>query len=388
MRAHTGVAAVAAVLALMAVLWSPVTHDGNVGVATSGMGVALGDGVATSGFARATVLRDYRLPVDHGPHFEYQTEWWYYTGHLRSEERRFGFQLTFFRRGLSPGPPPTSGDLATNQIYFAHFAVTDVEAGEHHFTERWSRGAAGLAGARGSPYSVWLEDWRVEAVSETGDVVRLVAQDGPILLELELASRKPLVRHGERGLSPKSDEPGNASHYVGYTRLGVTGHLATDGPAVPVTGEAWFDHEWSTSALGPQAVGWDWFSLQLDDETELLYFQIRRDDGSIEAASGGTLVARDGATGRLAPSQVSLDVLDRWISPASGATYPSRWRLAVPEESLELVIEPEVADQEMRTSFVYWEGAVRVSGTRGPRRVLGRGYVELTGYARTMQGVF
>jgi predicted secreted hydrolase len=155
-----------------------------------------------------------------------------------------------------------------------------------------------------------------------------------------------------------------------------------------VSGEAWFDHEWSTSALGARAVGWDWFSLQLDDETEFLYFQIRRDDGSIEPVSSGTLVDRDGRTRRVLATEVSLTVLDRWTSPETGATYPALWRLRVSEEGLDLLVEPRIPNQEMRTSFVYWEGAVRVSGTRAGQPIRGQGYVELTGYERTMQGVF
>jgi predicted secreted hydrolase len=273
-------------------------------------------------------------------------------------------------------------------VFFAHLALTDVAANRHRFAERWTRGAGGLAGAQGDPFAVWLEDWRVDATNGDGSALRLVARDGPLRLDLELEAQKPLVRHGDRGLSPKSDEPGNASHYIGYTRLAARGHLAGDGRATAVSGDAWFDHEWSTSALGAGAVGWDWFSLQLDDGRELMYFQIRREDGGIEPVSGGTLVERDGETRRLPATTVALAVHDRWTSPETGAVYPSRWRLGVAEEGLELVVEPLVSAQEMRTSFIYWEGAVRVSGTHVGRPVSGHGYVELTGYARSMQGVF
>jgi predicted secreted hydrolase len=382
-------AALAVTLALMGVVAGdprgPEARSGPPGETW----LELGPGLDPVGFARADSALDYRLPRDHGPHFDYQTEWWYYTGHLAADDgRRFGFQLTFFRRGLSPGPPPGGPGLATNQVYFAHLAVTDVAGGRHVFAERWARGADVLAGARGDPFAVWLEDWRAEATSPDGRSARLVARDGPLALDLDLVSRKPLVRHGQRGLSPKSDEPGNASHYVGYTRMSARGRLARGGPEVAVSGEAWFDHEWSTSALGSGAVGWDWFSLQLDDGWELMYFQIRREDGSIEAVSGGTLVDPDGGTRRLAASHLSLGVLARWTSPETGATYPARWRVRVPGEGLDLLVEPWVAGQEMRTSFVYWEGAVRVSGTREARAVAGQGYVELTGYAGSMQGVF
>jgi predicted secreted hydrolase len=339
-------------------------------------------------FERAIAPRAFRWPEDHGPHFEFQTEWWYYTGQVATAHgRRFGFQLTFFRRGLSPGPPPVAG-LATNQIYFAHFALTDIGAGRHASAERLSRGAAGLAGASGQPFRVFVEDWTAVATSPDGASVRVKARDGDLVLDLELRATKPRVAHGDRGLSPKSDEPGNASFYVGYTRMAARGRVGTDGTGAEVTGEAWFDHEWSTSALGPQAVGWDWFSLQLDDGRELMLFEIRRADGRREAASGGTLVARDGRTRQLRSTDFEIAVLERWTSPESRAAYPARWRLRVPSEGLELEVTPLVAGQELRTAFVYWEGAVSVSGTSRGRPLAGRGYVELTGYARSMLGVF
>jgi predicted secreted hydrolase len=339
-------------------------------------------------FARATAPLAFRLPEDHGPHFEFQTEWWYYTGQLATADRRvFGFQLTFFRRGLSPGPPPVAG-LATNQVYFAHFALTDVAGARHASAERVSRGAAGLAAARGQPFRVFVEDWAAEGLSPDGASVRVSARDGGLVLDLELRATKPLVAHGERGLSPKSDEPGNASYYVGYTRMVARGRVGTDGQGAAVTGEAWFDHEWSTSALGPKAVGWDWWSLQLGDGRELMLFEIRRADASREGASGGTLVRQDGGTRRLRSTDFEVAVLDRWTSPHTRADYPARWRVRVPAEQLELEVTPLLPDQEMRTSFVYWEGAVSISGTSRSRPVAGRGYVELTGYARSMQGVF
>jgi len=340
-------------------------------------------------FARAASVRPFRLPADHGPHFDYETEWWYFTGNVADPKgRHFGYQLTFFRRGLSPGPPPAGPGLATNQIYFAHFALTDSTAGHHVFAERWSRGAGGLAGAQAEPLALWLEDWRVEGRRGDGSALRLEARDGPSGLDLELESEKPLANHGDRGLSPKSDEPGNASYYVGYTRLLARGRITTSAGAFEVTGTGWFDHEWSTSALGPGAIGWDWFSLQTSDQRELMFFQIRREDGSLEAASGGTLVEPDGRTRRLGATDVEVQVEKRWTSPVTGAVYPARWTVRVPSADLELRVAPWLPDQEMRTSFTYWEGAVRIEGTSAGQTVQGNGYVELTGYARSMQGVF
>ena len=340
------------------------------------------------GFARALEPRPFAFPADHGPHSNYQTEWWYYTGNLETVDgRHFGFQLTFFRRALLPAPVERSSELAADQIYFAHFAVTDVGAGQHRFYERFSRGAAGLAGASGEPYRVWLEDWSVESLDAQGTTVHLVAEQDGLAIDLQLQASKPVVAHGDRGLSPKSGEPGNASYYLSFTRMETTGRVGLDGEALDVRGESWFDHEWSTSALGPQAVGWDWFSLQLDDGREIMLYRIRREDGTIEPVSGGTLVEADGSTRRLTADQLDVAVLDTWTSPETGGEYPSRWRVLVPDAGLDLTLEPWLADQEMRVSFPYWEGAVQIRGRSAGRPVEGNGYVELTGYAISMQGI-
>ena len=357
--------------------------------ATPAPQIILGPPPDTTGFSRATLPREFTFPLDHGPHFDYQTEWWYYTGNLETAAgRHFGYQLTFFRRGLAPGAPAAGPGLVTSQIYFAHFALTDAAGERHLFSERFSRGADDLAGAAGAPFGVWLESWRVESLNADGSAVHLVAPDGDHALDLTLRALKPIVAHGDRGLSPKSEQAGNASYYLSYTRLDTTGTVTLDGETFSVQGESWFDHEWSTSALGPQAVGWDWFSLQLADGRELMYFQIRRTDGALESVSGGTLVEPDGSTRRLSAEDVQLTVSARWRSPESGADYPARWRLVIPAAGIDLTAEPWLSDQEMRVSFPYWEGAVQFSGTSNGRAVTGSGFIELTGYVASMQGVF
>ena len=345
---------------------------------------------AVPGFAKAYAPRPFQLPLDNGPHVDFQTEWWYYTGNLQDAAgRHFGYQLTFFRRGLTPGAaPPRTSSLATNQIYFAHFAITDVAGDKHHFAERFSRGAADLAGASGAPYQVWLEDWRADSLNADGTRLQLHAKEGDFALDLTLDTRKPIVAHGDRGLSPKSAEAGNASYYLSYTRMDTAGTITLNGAASAVAGTSWFDHEWSTSALGPKAVGWDWFSLQLDDEREIMFFQMRRADGTLEPVSGGTLVAADGSTRRLAAADVQLSVADTWRSPATGAAYPGAWRVVIPSAQLDLRVQPWLAQQEMLVSFAYWEGAVQISGTSAGQAITGNGYVELTGYAGSLQGQF
>jgi len=339
-------------------------------------------------FARATAVREFTLPEDHGPHYEYQTEWWYYTGNLETRSgRRFGYQLTFFRRGLSPGRPPERG-LQTNQVYLAHFALSDPDSRTHLSTERLSRGAGGLAGATGAPFRVWLEDWEATGLDEEGGAIGLRAEHEGTMIELSLRASKPLVAHGNSGLSAKSAEPGNASYYIGYTRLATAGTLHTGGETLKVTGTSWFDHEWSTSALGTGAVGWDWFSLQLDDGRDVMLFQIRREDGGIGPASSGTLVDADGTSHRLDVDDFELRALRHWRSGATGASYPVSWHVSLPGRDVDLEVTAVMDDQEMQTSFLYWEGAVDVTGTIGDEPLRGRGYLEMTGYASSMQGVF
>jgi predicted secreted hydrolase len=342
-----------------------------------------------SGYPRVEGPVPLGFPADHGPHPDYQTEWWYYTGNLSTEEgQRFGYQLTFFRRALAPPSQRSERESAwaTDQVYMGHLALTDVEGTRHQAFERFSRGAAGLAGAQSSPYRVWLEDWSVEEVSPGVTRMR-AAQDG-WGLDLLLADQKGPILQGDAGYSPKGPEPGQASHYYSLTRLETTGSVQVAGTAHSVEGWSWMDHEWSTSALAADQAGWDWFSLQLEDGSELMVFQLRKEDGSIDPFSSGTFIAPDGSTRQLSRDEFQIGVEDTWQSPHTGATYPAAWTLSVPAVDLQLEIEPYLADQELTVSYAYWEGAVRAEGERAGQSVQGSGYVEMTGYAASMQGQF
>ena len=345
----------------------------------------------TAGYARAKDVRAFRFPEDHGPHPDYKTEWWYYTGNLNAENgRHFGYELTIFRIALAPPDTfdaPRTSDWAADQLYMAHFGLTDVEAGAHYSFERFSRGAAGLAGAQAEPFRVWLEDWQAEAT--TSDVqnasavmppMRVRAAEDGVAIDLVLTPLKPHVLQGDEGLDPKGPGEGNASYYYSFTRLGTEGTVQADGETYAVEGLSWMDREWSTSALGEDQVGWDWFALQLDDGRELMYYQLRETGGRPSPFSDGVLVSEGGEGRKLSQADVRLEVTDHWTSPRSGARYPNGWRLRVPTESLALTITPYLPDQEMETSVRYWEGAVRVEGTSGGRPVGGSGYVEMTGY--------
>jgi predicted secreted hydrolase len=352
--------------------------------ATLAVAEALG-GRDTAGYARVTGPREFRFPDDHGPHPEYRTEWWYFTGNVVARDgRRFGYQLTLFRNAIAPSPPPIDSDWATNQVFMAHLAVTDARGRTFHGFERFARAAAGLAGARVRPLHVWLEDWRIEQIEPTDHAsifpLRLAAGEAGIGIDLVITATKPLVLQGERGYNRKGAQPGNASHYYSFTRLATRGSIILHGDTLPVRGESWLDREWSTFALADGQVGWDWFALQLGDTTELMYYQIRRTDGSADRWSRGSFIAADGVPRSLARDDVRLDVLDEWTSPRGGR-YPSRWRLRVPALALDVEIVPVLADQEHDAYVRYWEGAVDVRGTRAGRAVAGRGYVELTGYA-------
>ena len=250
----------------------------------------------SSGYLRAEGPVPLDFPADHGPHPDYQTEWWYYTGNLESEDgQHFGYQLTFFRRALAPPSLRTTRDSAwaADQVYMGHLALTVVDGRRYQAFERFSRGAAGLAGAQASPYAVWLEDWRVEEVAP--GTVRLQATQEGWALDLLLSDRKGPTLQGDQGYSPKGPQAGNASYYYSLTRLESSGTVQVPGAAYAVDGWSWMDHEWSTSALAADQVGWDWFSLQLDDGSELMVFQLRKEDGSIDPFSSGTFVAPDGS---------------------------------------------------------------------------------------------
>jgi predicted secreted hydrolase len=339
------------------------------------------------GYARALAPREFSFPADHGPHPDFRTEWWYYTGNLATAEgRRFGFQLTFFRSALAPEMPERGSAWATRQAWLAHFTVTDVEEERFHSSERWSRGAVGLAGVRATPFRVWVEDWSAAAAAgETGPVfpMRLRAAEGEVAIDLKLAPGKRPVLQGDRGLSRKSAEPGNASYYYSLTRMPANGTVRVGSETFTVEGAAWMDREWSTSSLGEKQVGWDWFALQLAGGTDLMLYQLRQADGRGDPASSGSFVAPDGTSRTLTFRDFSLEALDHWQSPRSRARYPSRWRLRVPSEGLDLTVAPRLADQELDVSFRYWEGAVAVEGTHRGTPVEGKGYVELTGYAES-----
>jgi len=336
-------------------------------------------GAPAAGFARALAPRRFAFPADHGPHPTFRNEWWYFTGNLKGDDgRRFGYQLTFFRVALSPHPLPRASRWGTSEIFMAHFAVTDVGGKRFHYAERFSRGALGLAGSGGEPLLVHLEDWSAQETAAHPWSMRLSAADGDMALQLEVKSLTPEILNGEAGLSRKSATPGNASYYYSIPRMATTGTIRLGKERFLVSGLSWLDREWSTSALERDQVGWDWFALQLDDGRDLMIYRLRKRDGGSDPFSGGTLVLADGSSRSLSSDQVQLEVKDSWTSQKSGARYPAIWHVRIPAQGIDLEITPRLADQELVTSFRYWEGAVAVQGLNGSPG--GSGYLEMTGY--------
>ena len=352
--------------------------------------VATMTGGSDEGFALALGPRPFDFPRDHGPHPEFRSEWWYFVGHLETppgatgEPRRFGYQLTFFRQALVPEAPVRASSWASRDLYMGHFALSDIDGERFFSAERFARGAVGLAGAEvpaaGNPWRVWIEDWQGLSTGDTALFpLQLVATDGDQKLDITLRDEKPPVFQGEDGYSRKGPEEGAASMYYSYTRLAAAGEVTIGGERFEVEGSGWLDREWSTSGLDPDQVGWDWLALQLSDGHDLMVYQIRKSDGSVEPSSHGSLVAADGSYRILELEDFELEPLATWTSP-DGPTYPSGWRLRVPSAELDLTVEPLLADQELDLTFRYWEGAVGVTGRSGGAEVNGRGYVELVGY--------
>lgn len=334
-------------------------------------------------FPKATAPRRFEFPRDHGPHPEFRNEWWYLTGNLDAADgRRFGFELTIFRFALTPRLVESASAWRSRQVYIAHFAVTDADGERFYVAERFSRGALGLAGARAKPFRVWIDDWQIAAVADDTqrEHWRLQAADDEFALSLQLVAAKPPVLNGNNGLSQKSAEAGNASYYYSITRWQTQGRLRLGGDEFTVSGLSWLDREWSSSALASDQQGWDWFALQLSDDSELMFYNLRKTDGSQDTYSGGTWVAADGTSRHLERDQVSVTVTKEWASP-EGGIYPAGWQIRIADLGLLLEVTPVLDDQELFTTVRYWEGAVDVTGTRGDERISGRGYVELTGYA-------
>ncbi|MGB7553128.1 MAG: lipocalin-like domain-containing protein [Candidatus Korobacteraceae bacterium] len=328
----------------------------------------------------------YQFPRDHFNHPDYQIEWWYYTGNLKAADgHRFGFELTFFRQGVDRRLPRTT-DWDIQDIYLAHLALSDLDGGHFYHTQRLNRTGPGLAGASEQLAKVWNGNWQVQW---TNGQQQLQAISDNFSLRFVMSSHKPPVIHGENGVSQKSAGAGQASHYISFTRLLASGSIELNGKTYQVEGTSWMDHEFFTHQGESSQSGWDWLSLQFDDNTELMLYRFRHKDGSVDPFSAGTFVSADGQATFLGVSDFSMQPgTQTYASPETHAVYPVAWRVAVPSLGLDVQIGTPLASQELVTpgnaGLSYWEGAITINGKRNGAPASGVGYLEMTGYARPL----
>ena len=340
---------------------------------------------AVAQYKQAAPGYQYEFPRDYFNHPDYRTEWWYYTGNLISTDgRRYGFELTFFRQSVAPaasGSPWHVGDL-----YMAHLALTDISRQRFYHDERLNRAGPGIAGIDQQTGLIWNGNWQVQIA---GSQQKLRAVNGQFAIQLDLASAKQPVIHGRDGISRKAAGEGHASHYISLTRLQASGNLTLDNKNIAVQGSAWMDHEFFSDAMAENESGWDWLSLQLDDRSEIMLYRLRHKDGTVDPYSSGTYIDANGHAEFLAAGDFAMTPEEQvWTSPDSRATYPIRWRVAIPGHGFVAVITTPVAKQEITSRFgpTYWEGSIDVSGTHGAAPVRGTGYLEMTGYAGATPG--
>ena len=321
----------------------------------------------------------YEFPRDHFSHPDYRTEWWYYTGNLRTKDgHRFGFELTFFRQGISRDPSPSPWYI--HDLYMAHLALSDIGDGRYYASERINRAGPGLAGANASAETVWNGNWEAR-IAPDAHQLRGIGED--FSFDLSLVPAKRPVIHGVDGVSQKAEGEGHASHYVSFTRMQARGRIELQGTSYSVEGDAWMDHEFFSDSMAGDEAGWDWLSLQLDDHSELMLYRLRHRDGSVDRYSSGTYVDAHGGVEHLRLQDFTMSEGGvRWKSRETGGVYPLAWSVTVPSLKLVLQVSTPLERQEF-VSHVgpsYWEGAVDLKGRRGNDAVQGSGYLEMTGY--------
>jgi predicted secreted hydrolase len=336
-----------------------------------------------------TAVTGYRFefPRDYFDHRDFQTEWWYYTGNLKSASgHRYGFELTFFRQGVSRDQTQVA-TWDVRDIYLTHLALSDLDGRHFYHSERINRAGPGIAGVSQSSARIWNGNWQIQW---QGSDQKLQAIEKQFQLYLTLHPEKPPVIHGENGVSQKSEGAGHASYYISLTRMSANGLVELNGEKLNVSGLAWMDHEFFTYQLESGQIGWDWLSLQLRDNTELMLFHIRRRDGSLDPFSSGTYVDAQGKSTHLRAGEFTLQPLaENWTSPATRATYPVAWKIAIPRLGIELEEHTDLAGQELagKTKIApsYWEGAITLAGHCEKMPLSGVGYLEMTGYDRAVK---
>lgn len=342
-------------------------------------------------FAKAIKKPNFKFPRDHAAHKDFKTEWWYFTGNLEGKyQNHFGYELTIFRTALKSQQSEHGvkkqefkSKWQTSQVYMAHFALTDVANKKFYYFDDFSREANALAGVQAKPFRVWLNDWSIESLSANSKDIfplRLQAKRDDVSVDFVINSAKDIVLQGDKGLSQKGPGLGNASYYYSLTRMPTEGEIKLGDKSYKVAGLTWMDREWSTSSLAKDQLGWDWFALQLSNDEEIMFYRLRNNDGSTGDLSKGTYVLANGKSETIALDKITIKTKSYWTSPSSKSKYPASWHMSIPSKNLELDIEPWIKNQELDLRFRYWEGAVRVFGSKDSKTINGNGYVELTGY--------
>jgi predicted secreted hydrolase len=325
----------------------------------------------------------FRFPRDHASHDSYKTEWWYYTGHLATpDKKKYGFELTFFRIGQNQPKLAQASAWRGNNIYSTHFAISDENSKTFHFYEKMNRQGLNIASASDDDYYLTNEGWLAEQI---GDKVYIKADTPEFGIHLLLEPTKPPVIHGKEGVSQKASCKGCASHYYSMTRLKTTGLLLLDGKPTPVTGLTWMDHEFGSNQLTEKQVGWDWYSIQLDNNVDVMLYVMRNNDGTSDKNSSGTIVYPDGRSEHISLDDFSIKRLSKWQSPVSKGVYPMGWQISIPRLQAELTVTPTFKNQELvtarSTGVTYWEGSCSVTGKMASKELKGLSYVEMTGYS-------
>src|SRR5271156_1352854 len=323
----------------------------------------------------------YQFPHDHFNHPTYQTEWWYYTGNLTAADgHRFGFELTFFRQGVDRDPA-NNETWDVQDLYLAHLALSDLDGGHFYQTERLNRQGPDIAGVSEGEQRVWNGNWQVKW---SGEKQELRAIDATFTLKLNLRPEKLPVIQGENGISQKAAGVGHASHYISLTRIATLGEIQLDGKPYDVAGLTWMDHEFFTTQLDPAQLGWDWLSIQLTDNTELMLYRFRRKDGTVDPYSSGTYIDAQGHPTHLRANDFTLEPGETWKSPTTNAIYPIAWKIQISKLGIiALEARTPLPSQELtgqsKLAPGYWEGAITLTGTRNTQPLAGVGYLELTG---------
>jgi predicted secreted hydrolase len=322
----------------------------------------------------------FEFPRDYFNHEDYQTEWWYYTGNVKSTDgQRFGFELAFFRQGVSRHV--SSSPWYVHDLWMAHMALSDINGQRCYHEERLNRVGPGVAGMEAQIGLVWNGNWQAH-IAEHREELRGVGDKFGLALKL-MPVKQPVIQ-GQNGVSQKAEGAGHASHYFSLTRLTTSGSIDLNGETYHVEGTSWMDHEFFTGSMAANETGWDWLSVQLGDGAELMLYRLRHTDGSIDPYSSGSYVDASGKSQFLSAKDfVMTQAADTWTSPATKAAYPVRWHVSIPRLKMELNVTTPLMSQELTGGFgpSYWEGAIDVDGARDHSPLRGVGYLEMTGYS-------